>query len=106
MLFAGEPLAGDPNLFQIEIAPAEGAATLLRSGDLPRVAQVVTIGDLPAADSAIVTGGLYKSRIDITARTHTCAADAPVHLVAGETATASLVCTEVAGGPSVKSLLN
>lgn len=88
-------LVGEPNVWQATITPSNGAASL-RSGDLPSPGQTLTIAELPAAESATVSLGLFKDAFTKQAKTHTCQGEGPLRLVAGETATIGMDCLAVA----------
>src|SRR5690349_8050932 len=80
-------LAGEPNTYLATITGEGIAAPLERAGDIPRPGQVLTLGDLPATPAATVGVDLYKSTYLNKTKTHSCSAQGPVALVAGQTAT-------------------
>ncbi len=103
MIYAGgDALDGAPNIFEVLITPAPGAAVIRRAGDLPAAGQVLAIDRLPAADAATVTAGLYKDQFDTSSKTHACTGDAAVKLVAGESASLALTCLTIANTDGLK----
>lgn len=95
MLFApGSGLQGEPNLFDATVTRQDqDLKPIYRAGDLPVDGQTVTIGNLPADAAAKIAMNLYKGALQPANRTHTCDAEAPVALVAGQTASVAVTCT-------------
>lgn len=102
MLFAPDgDLAGAPNLFSldVEIAREDGSTQKLRrQGNLPPEGQVISVTNLPVADQAKLTMGLFKDQVNESNQTHHCEADSSLKLVGGETASVSLTCFPLAKG--------
>jgi endonuclease/exonuclease/phosphatase family metal-dependent hydrolase len=106
LLFApDQPLAGNPNIFEIQVRPS-GRPDLVvrRGGDLPASGGTVTVSNLPVDAAARVTASLHRDKIDPKTKTHSCTAEAPVALTAGQSASVSLSCLAVAnaGGTPVR----
>ncbi len=97
MLFApGSGLEGEPNLFDATVTRQDpNLKAVYRAGDLPVEGQTITIGNLPADAAATIDMNLYKGALQPANRTHVCHADAPVALVAGQTASVAVTCTSV-----------
>lgn len=103
MIFAGaDGLDGAPNIFEVLVTSAPGADAIRRSGDLPAAGQVIAVDNLPVAAAATVEARLYRDSFDLASRTHTCAADAPLKLAAGETSSLALTCIPLANGDGLK----
>ncbi len=94
MLFApGQPLAGDPNIFDLTVQRQDPAAkALYRAGDLPAPGQTIVIDKLPSGAAATLVMNLYHAKLTPEAHTHTCRSDAPVALIGGQTTSVSLTC--------------
>lgn len=109
LLFApDQPLVGDPNVFEIQVTPsAKPGFIVRRGGDLPTAGQTLTVSNLPIDAAAIVTASLHKNNIDTPTKTHRCTADAPVALVANQSASVALSCLAVANAdaPAIRVFL-
>lgn len=83
---------GGPQIFDITVTLSSGAAPIHKGGDLPAPGQTVKIDGLPSDAAATISGSLYKTHVHPSDKTHSCFADQPVALVAGQASSVTLSC--------------